>query len=1168
MVGSPRIGPARIGPSRIGRYNILRRVGAGGMGVVYEAHDSRTDERLALKVLLPHAAEESDGLLRFKREFRALARLRHPNVVRVLDAGIENDVPFIAMEFLDGRDVRTHVKSQPDGVARDKELRHCLRQIFGALAHVHARRIVHRDLKPENVIVCSDGRVKLMDFGVARVQQTSSHSGPGLLGTFAYMAPEQVLGRPVDGRSDLYAVGILLYEILTGAFPFPVAPPAAALHHHVNSTPEHVLKVAPDSDPALAALTHRLLEKDPLDRLQSAEEAFRYLDGDDTAPVDLSLPGQLFAPRFVARFEEMTVLGEFVDDLIEGRGRLLALHGPSGIGKSRLVQELLYKVGERAVVLQGQCAAERSQHVYYPFQTIFDEVEAIARRGLQELAQRIVGPDAALLQSVSPRLARLGGPARAEHFDAAERKVRLHKAMVGVIGRLALTQPVLVVLEDVHWSDPGTLEMIWDISRTLLTARPRGAAGETVCPVGLILTRRSLSEGPDASEALVRRLKERNGFEALGVGPIPEEGVRAMLRTMTGVQEPTSEVVEELVRTARGRPVMVQEVLESWVSDRTLERQRGIWHFRGRPLEVTQKETSGTTGEDNDEPTLSGAHAVPPVPDLPAGTDDVVQARLGHLSTGARMLIERLALLGRGLPANLVAALTEGDEESFLDAIDELVRARLLLEEVDRQRVRYRFQHDDFRAAVVRSLPAERKAALHAFIATRIEDRFRRRRSELAPMLARHFSAAGQGARAVRYLSRMAQRASEQGDLDGALRRLDRATRILDERPRTRATATRRLRLLMQQIDLLLDFGRASEALDRADPQAGLTARNPELMSAELNLRRAAAQFSLGELDAALATLANMPSRSPTRSLAARYLRLEGRARLQRRDYVQARAVLQAACDLAKDAGLDDLAHELDREIAVVLTHEGEYEGALGRLERGLRHARSQRDARAIGHLLGQIGLVHAARGESEEAESRLTEAVDVAQSLGHSEAVLRWSGELGRILMDRGDVESAVAHLKDTVDRAADHSDRASEAGWRRELGAAYLAAGHIERAASELSRALSLTTVHRLTASEAQVRISLSALALERGYDQVDEALDQANRALELARSPPCGGDILGSALLQLGRVRRAQGDVTQARETFEQARAIAESIREARLLSRVHEALSSLPAILEGP
>ena len=1163
MVGAPG-----ISPSRLGRYEIIRRVGAGGMGVVYEATDSRNKERVALKVLWPHAAEAEDGLLRFKREFRALARLRHPNIVRVLDAGIENDVPFIAMEFLDGRDVRTHATAQSPGWARDRELRRCLRHMFSALAHIHAHRIVHRDLKPENVIVCEDGRVKVMDFGVARLPRTPTQSGPGLLGTFAYMAPEQVLGRPVDGRSDLYAVGIFLYETLTGDYHFPVEPPAAALHHHVYTTPEHVLKVAPQADPTLASLAHRLLEKDPLDRLQNAEEAFVYLEDDEQTgpggPADPSLPGQLFVPRFVARSREMQALQEFTDHVAQGKGRLLLLHGPGGVGKSRLVNELHHQVKDRMFVLQGQCAAERMQQDYHPFQTIFDEVEVAARRATEDVAQRIAGRDAALLRPVSPGLARLGRPARTENFDAAERKARLHKAMVGVIGRLALTRPVLIVLEDIHWADPGTREVLWDASRTLLAPRPGGEATETLCPVGILLTRRSAAEGPDASEALIRRFQQRNGFLALSVDPIPKDGVQAMLRTMTGVRAPAPEAVEELVRATRGRPLMVREVLESWVSDGTLERDRGAWHFRGRPLE-SEGERSASTAADPSDPPWSIVQAARSASDLLARTDDVAQTRIGHLSNEARTLVERLALFGRWLPANLVEALTEDDEPSFLDAIDELVRGRILSEDVRRSRVWYRFPHDDFRAAVVRGIPEDKKRAIHGFIAARIERRFRRRRSELAPALSRHYQAAGQGTRAIRYLCRMSIQAAERGDLDGALRRLTEATRILDERPRTRATATRRLRLLMRQIDLLLDFGRAAAALERADPRAGLSARDPEFISAELTLRRASAQFILGHLDDALTTLSTMPSQPPTRSLAARYLRLEGQARIGRGEHGRARSALQAAFALATDAGLDRIARALDREIAVVLAEVGEYDGALARLDRGLVRAKEREDPRAVVQLLGHIGLVNAARGDEGEAESRLTEAVELAQSRGFSADVLRWSGELGRVLVERGNADGAIARLKEAVDRSAEQTDRPREAEWRRELGAAYLAAGRVERAAAELGRALALTTAFNLPADEAKVRVTLSALALETGYDQVGEAMKQVTAALDIARKKE-RDDLLGPALLQLGHVRRAQGDETRAKETLKHAEVIARSRGDNRLLSRVRNAVTAIAPPVE--
>lgn len=1131
--------------------------------MVYEATDTRNEERIALKVLLPHAAEEADGLLRFKREFRALARLRHPNIVRVLDAGIENDVPFIAMEFLDGKDARRHLKAVPEGPVRDREAKRILRQIFGALAHIHARRIVHRDLKPENIIVCSDGRVKLMDFGVARLLRAPTSSS-GLLGTFAYMAPEQVQGGEIDGRSDLYAVGVLLYELLTGEYPFPVEPPAAALHHHVNTRPDDVLTVTPEADPTLAALTKILLEKDPMDRLQTAEEAFAYLaeDEESGAHVDPVMPAQLFAPQFVGRKAELTTLLGVVEDAEAGCGRVVVLDGPSGIGKSRLIKELQRRISRQTnLLMRGQCTAESAQP-YAPVQGVLDEIAAIAARAAPDVLKKIVGRDAALVAAVSPRLARLGGPVTTGNLDATERKVRMHKAIVGVIGRLALTRPLLLVVEDVHWADSPTLELLWDASRTLLAPRPGGARGETVCPVTLVLTRRALSEGPDASEGLIRRLDERGLVTNVSLGPMEVNNVADMARTMTGAPESPAALIEELVKATHGRPLMVQEVMESWAAGGILERVSGAWHFRGEPL--------GQEALPTPQPPKRLAQAKPkPAPRRRSrsrpkarvrGADEVALSKLDPLSPHARALLERLSLLGRLLSSELISALGGPDESTFLDAMDEVVRANLLVEDVSHEGVRYRFYHEGFREAVVRALPAKRKVELHGFIARALERAFVARRGELAHVLARHFKAAERPERAVRYLRRMASAAAARGDLEGALRRLEDAMSIIDERPRTQASATRRLTVLLQQIDLLLDFGRAQDALGRADPQVGLQARSPEVMSAELGLKKARAQFALGQLDATLATLMTQLDPAPSRSLGARFLELEGRTRLARGEFEDAHAVLKAGHDVAREAGLHELAERLDATLGVVLFHQGLLDEALEKLERGLARARACEDQREEADLLGHVGLAQAARGREAEAIAYLRDALELAEVRGFRTDIERWSGELGRLLSDMDQEEEARQHLQEARDMAADAGSRQSEATWRGELGLHLLNSGALEEAGRELQRCLAISRDIGARRCEARARMHLGGLCLEENYDAVDEALEHIRAGLEITEDLQDPA-LEAEGLIFLARACRAQSNRRRARDVLDQARRIARGTNDARLLRKVKVEIQSL-------
>ncbi len=1156
-------------PTTIGRYRLVKRVGAGGMGVVYEANDTRDGSRIALKVLLPHAAEEAEGVLRFKREFRALARLRHPNIVRVLDAGIEDDVPFIAMEFLDGKDVRRHLRALPEGPVRDREMRRCLRQIFGALAHIHVRRIVHRDLKPENILVCSDGRVKLMDFGVARLLRAPTSSS-GLLGTFAYMAPEQVTSGEIDGRSDLYAVGVLMYEVLAGDYPFPVEPPAAALHHHVNTKPTHVLEVNDKADPTLAALTQKLLEKDPLDRLQTAEEAFSYLTDDEQASsqVESSLPGQLFAPRFVARGDELDALLELAESTAAGRGQLMLIEGPSGIGKSRLLQELKGRVRRKMNVVIGPCQPEPSQ-AYAPIETVLDEIESIASKAPNDVVRKIVGRDAALVHAVSPRLARLGGPATTEHLDASERKVRLHKAIVGVMGRLALTRPTILAIEDLHWADSSTLELLWDAARTLLAPRPRGRSDETVCPVAIILTRRSLAEGPDQSEQLVRRLDERSGLRRLTMRPIPATGVLDMVRTMTGVHRPLRKFVDELVRVTHGRPLMVQEVMESWVSERVLERRRGAWFYRDDPLEAEEPEdvtpAHGTPAVDDVTPRDAVPVAVSERPPTrarrprPTRGDDAALAKLERLQPRSRELLERLALLGRLLPADLVSAVAELEEDAFLDAMDELVRANLLMEDVSHDGVRYRFYHEGFREAVTRALPSEPRAHLHLRIAHRLERRFFTRRAELAHVLARHFRAGGRPLRAVRYLEMMARAASTRGDIDAAMRRIQDATAVIDDAPRTPASGTRRLRLLLLQIDLLLDFGRPKEALERADPQAALNARAPEVMSAELVLRRAASQFALGRLDETLATLLSVPRPAPTRSLGARFLALEGATRMSRAEYGQARAVLESAHQIAQEAGLDELADELDGRVGVVLLFQGDFVGALEKLEGGLSTARRRGDTRALSDLLGHIGEVHAARGNESEALACFSEAIELAEARGVRRDLERWSGALGSLMSNLGDDEGATEKLQQALSIAKETGSRQGQATWHGELGIHHARSDRPERAAAELMRCLAISREIGFSLYEGWAQIYLGAVAIEKNYDSFNEAIEHIQAGLEIAEALE-NETLQIEGLVQSGRVYRAQGDEHRAKISLERAEDLVQASQNVRLKQLVRHELEA--------
>jgi serine/threonine protein kinase len=252
------------------RYEVLAEAGRGGMGVVYRARDRETEEIIALKALRPDLATDTRLVERFKRELRLARHITHKNVCRVYDLHRTPALCFVTMEFVEGENLRSVLQHR--GALRMEEGVAVARQVCAALREAHKQGIVHRDLKPENVMLDSSGTVKVMDFGIARSVDTISTFTGGILGTPAYMAPEQVEGRPIDHRTDIYSLGLVLYEVFTGVAAFTADTPIALALKQVNETPVHPRDLEPSLPPILEKAILKCLEKDPGRRYQTAEE--------------------------------------------------------------------------------------------------------------------------------------------------------------------------------------------------------------------------------------------------------------------------------------------------------------------------------------------------------------------------------------------------------------------------------------------------------------------------------------------------------------------------------------------------------------------------------------------------------------------------------------------------------------------------------------------------------------------------------------------------------------------------------------------------------------------------------------------------------------------------------------------------------------------------------
>jgi serine/threonine protein kinase len=282
---------------RIGKYQIVRLLGRGGMGAVYEAFDPHLEREVALKVMLPQIADNPEHKRRFEREARAVARLAHPNVVTVFDLGYHTDgSPYIVMELMKGRDLLNVMRQDPP-LSLKRKLAFVV-QVLAGLGHAHKVGIVHRDIKPANIFINEDGKAKIMDFGVARLDAGSATAAGTFMGTVNYISPEQARGLALDGRSDLFSVGCMLCELVTGRRPFDADSVVATLFKIATEPPAFELPAGPEHA-ALRPILEKALARDPAERYESAAAFASALRGVlATLPAEASAPSDArTAPR-------------------------------------------------------------------------------------------------------------------------------------------------------------------------------------------------------------------------------------------------------------------------------------------------------------------------------------------------------------------------------------------------------------------------------------------------------------------------------------------------------------------------------------------------------------------------------------------------------------------------------------------------------------------------------------------------------------------------------------------------------------------------------------------------------------------------------------------------------------------------------------------------------
>ena len=729
-----------IGATLENRYRIESLLGRGGMGAVYRARDLTLNRDVAVK-LVENANLDLEARARLLREARAAASLNHPRVVAVHDAGEAGGVPFIVMELVPGGSLRSVGPldlTQTIAVGL---------QLCEALAHAHDKGIVHRDLKPENVLVTPHGNrlsIKLADLGLALSARDSRFTQTGVfLGTATYMAPEQAMGGAIDGRADLYALGAVLYELVSGRPPFPGDDPIAVVSQHIHAPVVPPSTHRPDLPPALDGLILKLLAKRPEDRFATATEVAAALTAmplGSTGAAPAPAPGsdavrlleQLARGRLVGRNQELERLREFWTRAERGQGHLALISGEPGVGKTRLARELaVYARLQGAWVLQGGCYEFEATTPYLPF------VEALrgwVRGRDPERLRAALGSMAPELVKLAPEIeAKLGPQAPNPPLPPSEERMRLFDHVVRFLGALAEERGLLLVLDDLHWADHGTLALLHYLLRQ---------ARESRLMVMGMYREAELGRSHPLQNSLVEWNRERLATR-IPLGRLSLADTGAMLAVMFGQDEVASDFAQALHRETEGNPFFVEEVVKALIEQGQIYREGGEWQRQ-------------------DVEELA----------IPQSIKAAVSRRLERLTPSCTEVLQTAAALGKVFEFEELAAATAVAENPLLDALDEASASQLIRAESGES---FAFTHDKIREVLHEELNPIRQRRLHQRIGESLERLHAARLDTHAEDLAYHFARSGDLKKGLAYSLQAAGQAEKLYAHQEALEFLERA---------------------------------------------------------------------------------------------------------------------------------------------------------------------------------------------------------------------------------------------------------------------------------------------------------------------------------------------------------------------------------------------------------
>ncbi len=1082
------------------------------MGVVYQALDQFTGETIALKRLFNDSSLEEGAVsdtganmrLLMAREFQASASLRHPNIIRVRDYGFDtNRHPYFTMELLpNAQTILQAGTGQPEQVKVDLFL-----QLLQALAYLHRHNISHRDLKPANVLV-DDGQVKVLDFGLSALVGEGDNR---ISGSLAYLAPEVLENIPAGIASDLYAAGMIAYELFTGHHAFDTTQLSPLIDAILYKIPSFDLTVIP---PPIAKILKCLLAKSPSERFATSSDVI-YALGE---AVGQPLPQEtqeiresfLQAAQFVGREEELAQFGQALDEAIAGRGSTWLIGGESGVGKTRLINEVQIRaLVQGFLVLHGQAVSEAGS----PYQ-LWRE---IARR-LAVLVETDTF-QAGVLKPIVPDIETLLGKTVPDvpQLEPEAAQTRLLTVITELLQRYVADNPLMIVLEDMQWARDNSLAALRWANRIVK---------QECLPLLILVTYRD-DEQPKLPETLP-------DMQHIHLDRLPAKAIAMLSELMLGAAGRQSRIINFLQKETEGNTFFIVEVV------------------RALAEETGQLDQIG-------EMTL-------PKQMLVGGMHQLIQRRLSRLPAEAEPLLQLAAVAGRELDLTVLAsAAPEEDIERWLTTC---VNAAIL--NVHEQR--WQFAHDKLRQGVLMALNIGRRKKLHQTIGTAIEQVYAQNLSPHAADLSYHYYRAEDSAHERQYVGLAGEQAAAQFANDEALTYFSRALELTPETDyleRYRLVLSREkvyelqgkredqeqaLVTLKELSKILNNDHKRTEVALRQSNYAEITSDYPAAIAVAkrvINLAQTTRdvyheaqgylywgtvlwrQGNYDEAQIQLKQALALSSEIPL--LKASILRILGLITWNQGDFTTAHNYFEQSLNICRQIGDRRVEGTVLNNLGIIFAQQGNYTGATTYFKQSLHVCRQIGNRQVEGNILNNLGIVVGYQSDYTKAKSYYEQALHIKQEIEDREGQSMVLDNLGDVAKYQGDYLQATAYFEQSLDIRQDIGERKGEANTLNNLGTVADYQGDYTKAKKYYEQSLSIRQEIGDRQGESEGLAYLSLLYHHLSDDNT--ALDYSQQALQIAQDL---GDhhLLGYALTHLGHAWLGLGNLTEANEAYQQA------------------------------